>query len=106
MDDNYYRLGKDDYKTAIAIQDACNLSAVVHTFSGIVTRLWMEARSRSKGTDWVNTHPIVIMFSSKIDSLCGGQGAFSDAYSECCKRAEVDAIYNNPMAMDILEESE
>lgn len=72
-------------KEAIVVQDACNLSGVVHKFSQILTEvLWPEARKQEKGTDWVNRHPISIMFTDKIASLsCRGSLVdFSKAYDE------------------------
>ena len=77
---------------AIVVQDACNLSGVVHKFSSILTEvLWKEAHEKGYGTDWVNRHPISVMFSSKIASLTHSEmddGVFSKAYKECKEMAE------------------
>lgn len=56
-------------KTALAIQDACNLSAVVHELAGAVKELWEYARMSNQGTDWVNRHPITRAYISKLVSL-------------------------------------
>lgn len=80
---------------AIVVQDACNLSGVVHSFSRILTEvLWPEARKQEKGTDWVNRHPISIMFSSKIASLTHSEtdSEFSYAYDRCKQMAEGVAV--------------
>jgi hypothetical protein len=62
-------------KQALAIQDASNLSGVVHAFSRCMDVLWAEARTgEGKGTDWVNTHPIVTLFVDKLASLNRTQG--------------------------------
>jgi hypothetical protein len=64
-------------KTAIECQDACNLSGVLASFKEIVHEvIWPEARRVGKGTEWVNQHPIVTLFLSKLCSLNGG-------YFEC-----------------------
>ncbi len=64
-------------KTAILVQDACNLSGVLASFRNIVMDvIWPEARRLGKGTSWVNGHPIVTLFLSKLCSLNGG-------YFEC-----------------------
>jgi hypothetical protein len=78
-------------RTAITVQDAVNLSGVLHSFSEIVTEvIWPEARKQGKGTDFVNRHPIVTLFLSKLASLNGTDclcthclARFSDANREC-----------------------
>jgi hypothetical protein len=64
-------------KVALECQDACNLSGVLASFKEIVHEvIWPEARRVGKGTEWVNQHPIVTLFLSKLCSLNGG-------YFEC-----------------------
>lgn len=59
-------------KEAIQVQDACNLSGVVHSFSRSMARLWEIAHeSKGKGTKWVNTHRVARLYASKIQSLSG-----------------------------------
>lgn len=76
-----------DFKDAIDVQDACNLSGVVRSFSRVVTRIWEEARKRGQGTEWVNKHPICILYANKLCNLTGdvalGGVEFSDAYDIC-----------------------
>jgi hypothetical protein len=60
-------------QTALDVQDACNLSGVLASFKEIVHEvIWPEARRLGKGTEWVNTHPIVTLFLSKLCSLNRG----------------------------------
>ena len=68
---------------AIVVQDACNLSGVVHSFSRAITRL--RELFPSEGTDFFNRHPISVMYASKIESLTGSGSMerFSKAYDEC-----------------------
>lgn len=56
---------------ALQVQDACNLSGVVHSFNDGVSLLWDIARINGKGTDWVNQHRYCRLFASKIQSLSG-----------------------------------
>jgi hypothetical protein len=57
-------------KTALLAQDACNLSGVLASFHTIVFEvIWPEARKLGKGTVYVNTHPIVTLFLSKLTDL-------------------------------------
>lgn len=73
---------------AIDVQDACNLSGVVHSFSRIIKEaLWEEARKQGKGTEWVNQHPIAKMFAEKIAQL-SRMDEFGDAYDDCKKLSE------------------
>lgn len=65
---------KDLYLDALLIQDACNLSGVVHSFSSTMSRL-REILSQDEGfsTEKLNRHPIAILYSSKISSLTGSE---------------------------------
>ena len=75
-------------KDALMVQNACNLSGVVHSLDTVVTDLWEEANRIGKGTDWVNTHPIVKAYVDKLASLSRVQfdcGAVLDAFAECEK---------------------
>jgi len=58
-------------RKAIEVQDACNLSAVVHSMDETMSDLWAMARALGKGTDWVNNHPICRLYASKIAHLTG-----------------------------------
>ena len=64
-------------RVALDCQDACNLSGVLASFKEIVHEvIWPEARRLGKGTEYVNTHPVVTLFLSKLCSLNRG-------YFEC-----------------------
>jgi hypothetical protein len=56
-------------RTAIAVQDAVNLSGVAHSFAEAVSAIWDEARRQGRGTDWVNAHPVVTLFLDKVADL-------------------------------------
>ncbi len=75
------RTMKELAQSALDVQDACNLSGVVHMFSSVMTDL--RANNPDMGTDDLNHHPISVMFSSKVASLSGCESAsgFSVAYS-------------------------
>lgn len=69
---------------AVYVQDACNLSGVVHSFARDVSRL---RQLESLGTDALRTHPICVLYSSKIASLTGSELGieFSRAYGEALR---------------------
>ncbi len=92
-------------KQAIEVQDACNLSGVLRAFQNIVSEvIWPEANRLGKGTDWVNCHPICVMFLSKLCSLNGGSS--SNDYNEAagtydymhasdeCEKLSKETTYN------------
>ena len=83
---------KQAAQTSLDVQNACNLSGVVRSFADITATLWDEAHRQEKGTDWVNTHPVVILFMSKLCSLsrytCGSESDnFRQAYDAVKKLA-------------------
>jgi hypothetical protein len=74
---------------AMSVQDACNLSAVVHTFEQVIQEcLWTEAKKLGMGTDWINKHSVCVMFASKIASLTGCEDGktFGKAFQDCSKK--------------------
>jgi hypothetical protein len=72
------------YSMAIFAQDGCNLSGIVHDFSRVVSKVWDEAHKIGKGTDWVNTHPLCVLYADKIQSLAKtSEGSYHIAYDYC-----------------------
>ncbi len=76
------RTWKEMAEEGLAVQDACNLSGVVHSFSRIITEVRNRLEAEGKGgTHNVNTHPVCVIFANKIASLTGQNGSdFSEAY--------------------------
>lgn len=75
-------------KDALLVQDACNLSGVLHSFSQAMEAINAAMRDAGEGTDWRNNHPIVRLYVDKLASLCGMQGSqafehYSTAYHWC-----------------------
>lgn len=68
------------YQTALDVQNACNLSGIVHSLSRMMDEIWTEARENGKGTDYVNTHPICRLFAEQIIFLTGGGMGEPDTY--------------------------
>jgi len=72
--------GLDD---ALLVQDACNLSGVVHVWSRILQQMHeRDAEYRNMSTDERNRHPVNVLFASKAASLtqCEFGMAYHDAY--------------------------
>ncbi len=75
-------------REAMDVQNACNLSGVVHSFSRLLPDLRFllnEELGEKFNGDLLNTHAICILFSSKIASLTRSEWEhnFHDAYSIC-----------------------
>lgn len=82
------RSWKSMAQEAINVQDACNLSGVVHSFSRIIKDVRERLRLEGKeSTENVNTHPVCILYADKINSLSigakSGANPFGGAYGEC-----------------------
>lgn len=86
-------------KEALDVQDACNLSGVIHAWSRSITNLrelLFQARGqRMPDTDAVNTHPINKLFADKVAHLTGTQqmrteedDEITEAYELCKMLAE------------------
>lgn len=52
---------------AILVQDACNLSGVVHSLAIHCQKL----REEGNDTDEINKHPATVMYVAKLAHLCG-----------------------------------
>ena len=77
---------------AMDLQDACNLSGIVHTFSDVMKDLrGILSKEENFSTEILNKHPICVLFTGKIASLTGydisdehrmpGINTFSDSYN-------------------------
>ena len=69
---------------AILVQDACNLRGVLRSFHE--ASLSLGRLPECTGTDWVNTHPIMVLYADKVSSLTHLQNdsaAFGEAYLKC-----------------------
>jgi len=60
---------KETYKQVWFAMDACNSSGVIHSLDRWLVEIWTEANELGKGTDYVNSHPIVIMVADKLLQL-------------------------------------
>jgi len=82
---------------AIGCQNACNASGLVHSMSEkIMPSLWAEARDGTgRGTDWVNCHPVMILFLNKLSDLAGVFPDASDKFRWAWERCEAYAQGEN-----------
>jgi hypothetical protein len=70
---------------ALNVQDACNLRGVLRSFHEASVTL--GRLPECTGTEWVNTHPIMMLYADKVASLTGMQGddgsSWGVAYDDC-----------------------
>lgn len=72
---------------ALDIQNACNLTGLVHGFSRSLRRL--RDLEPDKGTDYYNQHPIVLLWVDKLQDLSRSTTAkVFDAYQWCEDQAK------------------
>ena len=80
---------KDDVPAALAseatrVQDACNLCGVAQSFARAMIAL--HDLPQCKGTEWLNNHPVTVLYVDKLASLSGIQNSGSpvyEAYETC-----------------------
>lgn len=72
-----------DYQRAIDVQDACNISGVIESLHAVLKSIRDTAHVKGHGTDWINEHPIIVMYASKIYSLSHADEYFSESYRQC-----------------------
>lgn len=74
-------------RAALDSQSACNASALIHSLARYVDEIWAEARAQNKGTEYVNRHPLVVMFTAQLAHLSGcgmvSQETYGAAYNAC-----------------------
>jgi hypothetical protein len=81
-------LTPNHYKDAIMVQDACNLTGVLHSFIAVAT-IAKKDPSISDPT----RHPVMVMYAHKVASLVGREclcegciNTFAEAYNFCKKQ--------------------
>jgi hypothetical protein len=52
-----------------------------------MSEIQAQARAGGHGTDWVNAHPVNVMFAEQVYHLTGSGRRYYDASKECAERA-------------------
>jgi len=66
-------LTQRDFENTLQMLNAVNAGALVPDLAEMIPRIWDEARFYEKGTDFVATHPVMVLWVGKIASLAYGQ---------------------------------
>ena len=73
-----------DYAEVLQLQDASNISGLVHYFSRVMYKLMSERDAKKHGMEWVEKHPIVILLTDKLMSLTKQTTLdYAKAYEAC-----------------------
>jgi hypothetical protein len=72
-DESKKGLTQTDFTKTLEMLNACNAGALVPDLAEMIPRIWDEARFYEKGTDFVATHPVMVLWVGKIASLAYGQ---------------------------------
>lgn len=78
------------YKDALYTQGACNLGALVHAWDPIISFLQAKARAENHGTEWINKHPVNVLFVEQLHQLTGFSTRYSESLTECVQKAAAD----------------
>lgn len=85
------------YQSALDVQDACNMSGVALSLANeIIPAVRQESRDAGGfgDTEYVNTHPAVVLFVAKMAELSGwldvSMTSYSAAYIACVDRVTLD----------------
>lgn len=71
LDTRLHTLEQDCHAAALALQNASNLSGVVHTWSTLIKHLHEIANARGYGSGWVAHHPVNRLLAEKCLQLAG-----------------------------------
>ena len=73
-----------DYEKAMTSQNACNASGLIHAMVEVTEKIWVEARLLGKGTEYVNSHPILRLYIEQLQHL--NKTSYHDAHSHVADR--------------------
>lgn len=84
MEQEYIAAAKD----ALFVQSASNLSGIIFTLHKALLAVNARRHELEKGTDWVNKHPILYLFSVQIGHLTGSSIIADGDYNKACDICE------------------
>ena len=88
-------LTQRDWQNALDAQSACNIGGLAHDMTEVISRIREE--SDCTGTDYVNEHPIVVLYVTQMIWLsmgsispdpAEGRLSYSRAYTLCLAGAD------------------
>lgn len=76
------------YHQAVLSQGATNLGALVRGWAKVMEEIQAEAREHNHGTDWINKHPINVLFAEQVHHLTGSSSLYSESWDACQREVE------------------
>lgn len=88
MPGGYDDIPADLAREALLTQGACNAGGLVHSLHRAVERLQEQMHTEGRGTEWLNRHPILVLYVTQLAHLCGSDSPerWQEAV-ETCERA-------------------
>ena len=83
-------LSSRDYQNAIDMLDGVNLSGIVRSWCLVLPKIRAVGNRTGAGTNFVNTHPISVLYATKCAELSGtsfDSTTFGPAYETCKQKA-------------------
>lgn len=84
-----------DWQQADRAGSAVNLSGIVHSFDDVIGRIREDAREIGEGTDWVNRHPICVLYAEALHTLTGCGTQAMDA--QAAVSHQLEALQREPV---------
>ncbi len=63
------RAEAEECRRVMGALEASNLSGVVKAMANAVSVLWDVSRAMGQGTDWVNQHPVMLLYAERAATL-------------------------------------
>jgi len=82
------------YLSALQVQNACNATGIIQSFARDVLKIRedMAAREESQATEFVNKHPVIVLYVHQLSFLMGQPGVsdevYHPAYTICEERSK------------------
>lgn len=98
-------IAKKHWQAALTVQTACNLASIVKAFDEALEAIIKEDRDFiGRGTNWRNTHPIAVLFSTQIGSLTKTCTlADPDVYSKASDACKLEVLLWEKLELSLVD---
>ena len=71
MAEEYANIDPEIARQALLTQGACNAGGLIHSLHRAVERLQEQMHAEGHGTDWLNRHPVLVLYLTQLADLSG-----------------------------------
>lgn len=71
MAEEYAHIDPELARQALLTQGACNAGGLVHSLHRAVEQLQEQMHCEGHGTDWLNRHPVLVLYLTQLADLSG-----------------------------------